>query len=414
MIKQLYNKYHVMIYNFSYLVLLRGLTLVVPLLTYPYLIRVLGTNNYGLVMWAWAIAELFIVFIKFGFDTLGIKLISENRDNKMEVSKIFSQIIYIKIGLFIFSMLIFLLLTINIDKIANHHDLFLYFIAFIFFESMFPVWYFQGIENMKIMAILVSLIKLSFALLVFIFIHNETDYIKVPILYALGSMIANGIAYFLIYKHNIKFTSIKVLLSSLPILKESFYILFSTIGTVLRDRVTIILIEKYLGLSSVAYFDLALKIINILLTPFHIVSQVIYPHIARTKDMIFLKKVILRLLSISIFIVAIFHYNLEQIVLLVNGCFSQDLFDLMGMLIFIVPIGLLSLLIGDNILVVYGFAIHTLYSMIFAVIGYSILYLLLGHNTTYNFAILFISYFIFELLSRVFSAKLILQRKKNA
>jgi len=159
---------------------------------------------------------------------------------------------------------------------------------------------------------------------------------------------------------------------------------------------------------------LALKIINILLTPFHIVSQVIYPHIAKTKDMKFLKKVILILLSISILIVAIFHYNLEQIVIMVNGNFSQDLFDLMGMLIFIVPIGLVSLLVGDNILVVYGFAIHTLYSMIFAVAGYGVLYLLLGHSAIYNFAILFIAYFIFEMLSRVFSAKLILQRKENA
>ena len=413
MIKQLYNKYYVMIHNFSYLILLRGLTLVVPLLTYPYLIRELGINNYGLVMWAWAIAELFIVFIKFGFDTLGIKLISENRDDKAEVSKIFFQITYIKIGLFIFSMLIFLLLTTNIDKIANHQDLFLYFTLFIFFESMFPIWYFQGIENMKVMAILVSLIKLSFALLVFIFIHNETDYTKVPILYALGSMIANTIAYFLIYKHNIKFVSVKVILSSMPILKESFYILFSTIGTVLRDRVTIILIEKYLGLSSVAYFDLALKIINILLTPFHIISQVIYPHIAKTKDMLFLQKIISGVFILSIGIVIIFNFNLTNIVILTNGKFDQDLYNIMNILIFIIPIGILSAFIGTNILINFKYSKWLTISMIYASISYGAVFYFCDITDIETYIYMFLMYFIVELLVRLWKVQNIYKKVLN-
>ena len=412
-VKQIYQKYQVMIHNFSYLTILKGLTLVLPLITFPYLIQTLGANKYGLVMWAWAIAQIFIVFIKFGFDTLGVKLISENRDNKQKVSQIFSQITYVKIGLILVSLMIFLGLFFTIDKISLNQELFLYFSLFVLFESMLPIWYFQGIENMKIMAILVSSIKLIFALLVFVVIHDESQYLYIPILYAVGSFFSNIVAYYIIMvKDKIKIVSIKIK-ETYSMIKESFYILFATLGTVLRDRVTINLIEKYIGFEAVAYFDIAIKIVNILLTPFHIVSQVLYPHIARTKDMILLRKVLFSSLLISFVVVSLFIYNIELIVTLVNGKLNQDLVNIMSILIFIVPLGLVSLLGTDSILIVHNKAIWVSYSMLIAIATYGITFAFLTNENIMTYSMLTIVFFITEMLVRLIGVKIILKKGKS-
>jgi len=414
--KQTYQKYKVMIHNFSYLTILKGLTLILPLITFPYLIQTLGTEKYGLVMWAWAIAQIFIVFIQFGFNTLGVKLISENRNNKQKLSQVFSQITFVKLGLLILSIIVFAILLFSIDKISNNQELFIYFMIFVVFESMLPVWYFQGIENMKIMAILVSSIKLIFALLVFVVIKEQSQYLYIPILYAMGSFVSNLIAYYIIfYKDNISLISIK-LKDTYSMTKESFFILFATIGTVVRDRVTIILIEKYLGLDMVAYFDLAMKIINILLTPFHMVSQVLYPHIARTKDMILLKKVLISVLLISFCVVGIFIYHIEWIVTMINGEMNNTLVDIMSILIFIVPVGVVSAFIGTNIIVVFK---QTKWLSI-AIISATLLYVIGFYYFKINkeiiidiFIYLFLLFFTIEMFVLLIKSKQILINNKG-
>jgi PST family polysaccharide transporter len=356
-------------------------------------------------MWAWAIAQIFIVFIKFGFDTLGVKLISENRDNKSKLIQIFSQITYVKFILLSLSLLIFSILLFSVDKISDNSSLFLYFMIFVIFESMLPIWYFQGIENMKIMAVLVSSVKLVFALLVFIVIKEPSQYIYIPILYAVGSFLSTLIAYYIIIFHDkISLSKIKIV-DTLSMIKESFFILFATIGTVFRDRVTIILIEKYLGLEIVAYFDLALKIINILLTPFHMVSQVLYPHIARTKDMILLKKVLVSVVILSLVVVGIFIYNIDIIVTMINGEYNQTLKYIMNYLIFIVPVGIVSAFIGINILVVFKQTKWLSISILIATICYiSVFYIYnINYKVTIKFFIyLFLLFFIVEMIVRLY------------
>jgi PST family polysaccharide transporter len=290
--------------------------------------------------------------------------------------------------------------------------------VFVVFESMLPIWYFQGIENMKIMAILVSSVKLIFALLVFVVIKEPSQYIYIPILYAVGSFLSTLIAYYIIiFKDKISLSKIKII-DTLSMIKDSFFILFATIGTVFRDRVTIILIEKYLGLEIVAYFDLALKIINILLTPFHMVSQVLYPHIARTKDMILLKKVLVSVVILSLVVVGIFIYNIDIIVTMINGEYNQTLKYIMSYLIFIVPVGIISLLVGDNILIVFNSSKWVVYSMLCAVVVYASLVITINYLyslTLDKFIIFFLSYFVVEMIVRLYGSKLIIKKEnKNA
>ena len=396
-INQLYQNYHVMINNFSYISILKSLSIILPLVTFPYLIKTLGAEKYGIVMWAWAIAQILTVFVQLGFDTLGVKLVSENREDKKIISKILAQITIIKFMLFavVVCIIFFLLLF---AKFNDHKTLFYTFIIFIFFESMLPTWYFQGIEEMKFVAISNSLTKLFFACSVFIFVNNSADYLVVPILCGLGSMLSLLFSILIISRHKLNLVEID-LGEIINLTKESFIISSATIGTVLRDKLTIILLQIYSGPESVAYFDLACRVVNILLTPFHVLSSVIYPHIAKTRDVKFLTRIIAISLIISSLMTIIFFVNIEVICFLLLGSYNQTLINILKLLVLIIPIGVLSALMSKNILVVFGASKYYAYAMIWSSIAYLFLFIV-GYGADilnlYLFVTLYILYFMVE------------------
>ena len=157
---------------------------------------------------------------------------------------------------------------------------------------------------------------------------------------------------------------------------------------------------------SVAYFDLACRVVNILLTPIHVVSTVIYPHIVKTRDLKFLTRIIAILLVISSLITAIFFVNIKTISFLLLGSYNPILINIFKFLILVIPIGVLSALLGKNILVVFGASKYYAYAMFWSSMAYLALFSV-GYVANilnlYLFVILYILYFLVE--SIIFSAK---------
>jgi len=338
--------------NFLSLSLLRVFTLVVPLVTYPYLIRTLGSEKYGLVMWAWSIVSFFILFINFGFDLSVTKYISINRDNKNKISEIVSTTLAAKNLLFFISFLFFLIILNIIPQMEKHTKLFLYTFSLTLGETLMPIWYFQGIEKMRYTAIITAFVKIGFAALVFIIIKNQNDYLKVPILYAIASLISALIAYYLIFsKDNIHLIKPKIY-NIIYYIKDSVALFFSSSLSVIKDNLTIIFIEKFLGLSVVAYFDIAQKFVNILITPFHILASVLFPYISKTKDFKLLKKVTLISSIVAIILCVLTFIFKNKIVQFLYGKENNQIEILLSVLSLSIIFANISSLLGTNGLIV--------------------------------------------------------------
>ena len=135
--------------NFSYLSLIQVSNIVLPLIIYPYLIRILGKELYGTIIFTQTVATYFSIFINFGFNIFGAKEIAINKQNIEKINEIFSSILIIKSIFWIISILILIislfLLHIGVDKIILYIFSFLICIN----EVLFPQWFFQGIEKMK-------------------------------------------------------------------------------------------------------------------------------------------------------------------------------------------------------------------------------------------------------------------------
>lgn len=195
------NDKKVVAQNFLSLLILQGANYILPLLILPYLVRVLGAEKFGLVMFAQSLAIFLTVFVDFGFNISGTREISLARNNKEKIGQIFIAIMIIKLVLIVIAFSFLLIIVNALTRFKLDSQIYLLSFGVVIGQALFPVWFFQGIEKMKVVTVINILAKLIFTLLVFILIKTEVDYYKVPIYNSLGFIVSGLIGFLLSFKH---------------------------------------------------------------------------------------------------------------------------------------------------------------------------------------------------------------------
>jgi polysaccharide transporter, PST family len=268
--------------NFLSLFSIQGLNLLLPLITLPYLFRVLGAEKFGLIAFAFSTITFFRVFTDYGFQLYATREISQNINDKNKTIEIFNTILSTKIILLIFSFLILTLLILFFNKFSNEWVLFYFTFLFVVGETIFPVWFFQGVEDMKYIGYLNLFTKIFFTLGIFIFIQDESDYIIQPLLNGIGMIFIGIYSLYLInkkYEISFKFESIK---NIKKVLIDSWNIFITQLMPNLYNNFSTFLLGFLSSMENVGYFSLAVKIIDVGNNIITIISNVTFPHL--TKD----------------------------------------------------------------------------------------------------------------------------------
>jgi len=357
---QQYKKHKILASNFVYLAVLQGLNLILPLITFPYLIRILGVEYFGLLSFSFAFITYFQIITDYGFNATGTRDISLAEGDFRKQNLIFNQIMSAKLLLVIFSFFAMMIIVFSFEIFRTYWIIYLFSFGSILGQALFPVWYFQGIQKMKYITYLNLITKIIFTLALFVFIRKKSDYYLVPVFNALGFISSGIFALFYLWKDfDIKF-KIQPLKGIILQLQKSKYVFLSELKISLFTNTNTVILGILSGNQAVGYFSAAEKLaraIGNLQTP---ISNTIFPYLSKemAQDKLQtiqkIKKItIVGTLLFSILIIVCFFFA-EQIIEIIYGkaMFSSVL--IFRILILIPLLSFLDTMYGKQILLNLG------------------------------------------------------------
>lgn len=186
--------------NFGYLSLLQVAGYVFPLISMPYLARVIGADGFGKIAFASAIVVWIQTISDWGFNLTATRDVAQNRDDTELVSRIISNVLWARSILTLLSGIILLAVVLLVPYLRENADII--FVTFLLVPGyiLFPEWFFQAIEKMKYTTFFNLFLKLVFTVAVFVFIHKREDYLIQPLLTTIGYLLCGIGALYLIFK----------------------------------------------------------------------------------------------------------------------------------------------------------------------------------------------------------------------
>ncbi len=168
--------------------------MLLPLLTVPYVVRIIGPERLGLLNFSMAFVAYFTLLINYGFEMAAVRAIAADRTNKALVDRVFSEVLTGKALLFGLSTIIFGLVVYFSPEFRAHWWLHVCTYLSCVGIVLFPIWLFQAMEDMGRVAVLNLLVKLLFTASVFLLIRQPDDYIYQNLSISIAQVLASVIA----------------------------------------------------------------------------------------------------------------------------------------------------------------------------------------------------------------------------
>lgn len=239
---------------------------VVPIITIPYIVRIIGPDNYGLVNFAQAFAAYFLLIVNYGFEYSATRDISLNRDDKKKLSEIFSSVVMAKLLLFFFTLLVFLPIVIFDPNFRSNYEIYVFSYLIVIGNIFLPVWLFQGLEKLPRLSAFNFVIKLLYAASIFIFVTERNDYLLIPLIVTIAQFIVGtgSFAYSIkVFGVSFTFSKWEEIKRSL---KEGWKLFLSNLSISLYTTSNIVILGIFSTTLSVGYFSAAIKIVGVVQT----------------------------------------------------------------------------------------------------------------------------------------------------
>ncbi|MCJ0554332.1 oligosaccharide flippase family protein, partial [Enterococcus cecorum] len=165
-----------------------------PLITFPYVSRVLLSEANGKIAFATSVVSYFSLVASMGIPSYGVRKCAEVRDNKNELSKIVRDLLILNSIFTLLSYGVFIILLIVVPKFNSETPLFLISSITIIFNMLGVEWFYQAIEQYQYITVRNIAFKLLSIGLMFLFVHSPSDYIiyaGVNVFASVGSNILN-------------------------------------------------------------------------------------------------------------------------------------------------------------------------------------------------------------------------------
>lgn len=252
--------------------------IIYPLITFPYVSRVLMAENVGKVNFGNSIVSYFSLIASLGVSTYAIRECSKVRDNQDELNKIASQIFSINIISTFISYLALAITLIAARPLDNYRELICIQSATILFTTLGADWINSAMEDFKYIAVRTIGMQLVSLALMFLFVRKPEDYITYAIISVLASSGANILNFFFRRKFcKTRFSIHMNIRKHLPPILWMFSMILSQ--TIYTNSDTTIL-GLFRGDYEVGLYSTAVKIYHLVNTMLASVSLVVMPQLS--------------------------------------------------------------------------------------------------------------------------------------
>ncbi|MGU8484215.1 flippase [Clostridium perfringens] len=262
--------------NFFYNIIYQIFIILLPIITVPYVSRVLGPKGIGLYSYTASYSQYFILFGMIGISLYGNRQIAYNKKSKKELSKEFWNIYTLQFLTTTLSFVLYMIIFVLINK----EDKFLYFIQSIsIFTTIFDIsWFFIGYEDMKSVVLKNTIIKILGVIFIFIFIRKETDVIKYTFIMVISNFLGQVIMWFnlkgKIFRYNINIKE------SLYHLKPALSLFVSQLAIQIYTVLDKTMLGRMTGVYEVGLYENSQKTIKLALTLITSLGVVMLPRMS--------------------------------------------------------------------------------------------------------------------------------------
>lgn len=346
------KNYSTVLKNCTYLSLLNGLNIVLPLLVIPYLTNVIGASHYGVYAYILVLVQNINVITQFGFQFTATKKIAQNRDDKLFVEQYCSNVLFARF--LIASFCVALLFAVSRWALDTDDRMFMFLtsLGIIYGDVFIPTWLFQGMERMKYITIVNATAKILFTILIFVVVLSPDDYIYIQLLNSCGYVLAAVLSMVLMrvqFHVKLRRPMMKGVLSEM---REGLSLFFSMIGIDLYRNLNVVVLNFFVAEAAVGVYALAEKVIKAsqsFITP---ISQALFPHVSvkmktdgMRSSMALLLKSSMMLFVLTVVVAILIYFGGDLIISLLG----QDFSEVKSLLVYMYPVlifGCLNYLLG--------------------------------------------------------------------
>ena len=308
------GKYRQIIENFFSLSVLNAVNIVLQLITLPYILNIVGKDNYGIYSYVFMVVQYIILFSTYGFNYSATKMISRHRNDTAAVTRIYNAVIGCKMLIAIVLVIAVMLCSGWVFEEEIGFVMFLLGTGMIVGDILNPVWLFQGMEKMKFITLVNSSSKIIFTVLVFFVVRSVDDFYLLILLNSCGYLLAGILSVFLAYKQFHVRLGIPRFGDMIAQFKDGGAMFGSTFGMNLYRNAHVLILKHFASNEAVGLFSAAEKVIHGFQSVILPAAQALFPHMSlkfkdkSTKERLSLmKKVMLPLVGLS-FAAALFVY----------------------------------------------------------------------------------------------------------
>ncbi len=335
-----------------------ALLVLLPLITFPYISRILGPEKIGLINFVDFTAQIFLLLTAVGIPTYGVREVAKAKNDQVLLQKLVSQLLTLQIIACTIGAVIFILLLNVTTGNAEFTPIILLAALNIFFNAWALDWYIKGIERFRFLTYRLLISRIAVVIAVFLLIKNEGHYVIYYTILIGGSFLVLIADFLFVLKNN---TQVRLSSDISPHLKPLSLLFYSSVSISIYTYFDTFLLGLISGTLAVGFYTTAFKVVAVSQRFVRDISMVLLPRfssLVAEKNIPELERVLnkalLFIVTLAVPIGVLFFISAPEIILLLGGAAFSPAISTLQILSFLPLIIGISTAFGNQVLIPFG------------------------------------------------------------